>query len=97
MGDIGMSRVLRAAAVFAVAALVPMVVGILTSLVAGWMAVWGTLRLLRTRTFAPFVAYRIALALVVFGLLASLFLPRNAARIESEGYAPPKDEESVSG
>lgn len=51
--------------------LVPMVVGILTSLIAGWIAVWGTLRLVRTRTFAPFVVYRIALALVVFGLLAS--------------------------
>ena len=27
---------------------------------------------------------------VLFGLLASLALPKNAARIESEGYAPPK-------
>ena len=33
---------------------------------------------------------------VVFGLLASLFLPRNAARIESEGYAPPKQEHPIS-
>ncbi len=28
---------------------------------------------------------------VLFGLLTSLLLPKNAARVESEGYAPPKD------
>lgn len=28
---------------------------------------------------------------VVFGLLTSLLLPKNAARVESEGYAPPAD------
>jgi MFS family permease len=31
---------------------------------------------------------------VVFGLLASLLLPKNAARVESEGYAPPATEEN---
>jgi EmrB/QacA subfamily drug resistance transporter len=29
---------------------------------------------------------------VFFGLLTSLLLPKNAARVESEGYAPPADE-----
>lgn len=48
---------------------VPMVVGILTSAVSGWVAVWGTLKLVRSRSFAPFVAYRIALAVLVFGLM----------------------------
>ena len=47
----------------------PMVVGVVTSGVSGWFAVWGTLHLVRTRTFAPFVVYRIALALVVWGLM----------------------------
>lgn len=37
----------------------PFVWGIVASGVTGWLAVWGTLRLIRTRTFAPFVAYRI--------------------------------------
>ena len=37
---------------------VPMVVGIVTSAIAGWAAVWGTLRLIRTRSFMPFVIYR---------------------------------------
>jgi undecaprenyl-diphosphatase len=50
---------------------VPMIVGIVTSGISGWVAVWGTLRLVRTRTFAPFVIYRIALGVVVLGLLAT--------------------------
>jgi len=48
---------------------VPMVVGIITSGISGWVAVWGTLRLVRTRTFTPFVVYRIALALLVWTLM----------------------------
>lgn len=34
----------------------------------------------------------VAGAFVIFGLLTSLALPKNAARIESEGYEPPKEE-----
>lgn len=52
---------------------IPMLVGVITSGIAGWIAVWGTIRLVRTRSFDPFVVYRILLALVVFGLLASSF------------------------
>lgn len=48
---------------------VPMIVGIITSGISGWVAVWGTLRLVRTRTFTPFVVYRIALALLVWVLM----------------------------
>ena len=33
----------------------------------------------------------VAAIFVFFGLLASFLLPRNAARVESEGYAPPAD------
>lgn len=50
---------------------VPMLVGIVTSGLSGWVAVWGTLRLVRTRSFTPFVVYRVALGVVVLGLLAT--------------------------
>ena len=35
----------------------------------------------------------VAGAFVLFGLGTSLLLPKNAARIESEGYAPPRKPE----
>ncbi|MDO8403132.1 MAG: undecaprenyl-diphosphate phosphatase [Pseudomonas sp.] len=47
----------------------PMIVGVITSALAGWVAVWGTLRLVRTHTFTPFVVYRIALGVLVFALM----------------------------
>ena len=49
---------------------VPMIVGIITSGLSGWLAVWGTLRLIRTRSFMPFVIYRIALGVLVLLLIA---------------------------
>jgi undecaprenyl-diphosphatase len=49
----------------------PMIVGIITSAISGWFAVWGTLRLIRTRSFAPFVAYRIALGVLVLIVIAA--------------------------
>lgn len=51
----------------------PMLVGIATSAVSGWIAVWGTLRLIRTRTFAPFVAYRVFAGVAVLVILATPF------------------------
>jgi undecaprenyl-diphosphatase len=51
--------------------LVPMIVGIVTSGLSGWLAVWGTLRIVRTRSFMPFVIYRIALGVVVLVVVAS--------------------------
>lgn len=53
--------------------LAPMIVGVFTSAVSGWLAVWGTLRLVRTRTFTPFVVYRVALGVVVLALVAGGF------------------------
>jgi len=50
---------------------VPMVVGIVTSGLSGWVAVWGTLRLIRTRSFMPFVIYRIGLGIFVLVLIAT--------------------------
>ena len=49
----------------------PMIVGIVTSGVSGWLAVWGTLRLIRTRSFMPFVIYRVALGALVLLLIAT--------------------------
>lgn len=51
--------------------LTPMVVGVLTSFLSGLLAVWGTLRLVRTRSFAPFVVYRVALGVVVLVVVAA--------------------------
>ena len=47
----------------------PMVVGIITSGISGWIAVWGTLKLIRTRSFMPFVVYRVALGVLVLLLI----------------------------
>jgi undecaprenyl-diphosphatase len=51
--------------------LAPMIVGIIAAGVSGWFAVWGTLRLVRTHSFLPFVIYRVALGVFVLLLLAS--------------------------
>lgn len=48
----------------------PFVWGIVASGVTGWLAVWGTLRLIRTRTFAPFVAYRVLVGVAMLVLYA---------------------------
>ncbi len=48
-----------------------MVAGIITSGIAGWLAVWGTLRLVRTRSFTPFVIYRVAAGLLVLAVWAA--------------------------
>jgi undecaprenyl-diphosphatase len=45
--------------------------GIVASAITGYIAVWGTLKLVRSRSFAPFVLYRIAVGAVVLSLLAS--------------------------
>jgi undecaprenyl-diphosphatase len=47
------------------------IVGILASAVTGWVAVWGTLHLVRTRTFFPFVVYRVLAGTAVILVAAS--------------------------
>ena len=47
-----------------------MVIGVVTAGASGWLAVWGTLRLVTSRTFAPFVVYRCLLGAVVLVALA---------------------------
>jgi len=49
----------------------PFVWGIVASGVTGWLAVWGTLRLIRSHTFAPFVVYRVAAGFAVLALYAA--------------------------
>lgn len=51
--------------------LMPMIVGVLTSAVAGWVAVAGLLRLIRTSTFSAFVAYRVFLGIAILALVAA--------------------------
>ncbi len=48
----------------------PFLWGMAASAATGWVAVWGTLKLVRTRTFAPFVAYRVVVGAAVLVVLA---------------------------
>jgi undecaprenyl-diphosphatase len=50
-----------------------MVIGVITAAISGWLAVWGTIRLVRTRSFTPFVIYRVLAGVTVFILLATHF------------------------
>lgn len=51
--------------------LVPMIVGIVTSGLSGWAAVWGTLRIVKNYSFMPFVVYRIVLGVAVLVVAAA--------------------------
>ena len=46
----------------------PFVWGIVASAITGFVAVWALLRLVRTRTFAPFVVYRFAAGLLIIAV-----------------------------
>ncbi len=50
---------------------IPMVIGVITSAVAGWIAVWGTIRIVRTYSFTPFVIYRVGLGVLILALLVT--------------------------
>ena len=45
--------------------------GTITAGLSGWLAVWGTLRLVRTHSFTPFVIYRVALGVLVLVIYAA--------------------------
>ena len=49
----------------------PMVVGVITAAIAGFAAVWGTLFLIRTRSFTPFVIYRCVVGVAVLIIAAT--------------------------
>ena len=42
--------------------------GIAASALTGWFAVWGTLKLVRTHTFTPFVIYRLVVGTAVLAV-----------------------------
>ncbi len=48
-------------------------VGMATSALTGYAAVWGTIRFVQTRTFGPFVAYRVVVGFAVVALVAAGF------------------------
>ena len=47
--------------------------GIVASGITGYIAVWGTLKLIRTHSFAPFVLYRLVLGFSILFVLATSF------------------------
>ncbi|HEX5365703.1 MAG TPA: undecaprenyl-diphosphate phosphatase [Acidimicrobiales bacterium] len=47
--------------------------GIIASGITGYVAVWGTLKLVRTRSFAPFVLYRLVVGVSILLVLATPF------------------------
>ena len=51
----------------------PFVWGIVASGITGYIAVWGTLKIIRTHSFLPFVLYRLILGVLVLTLVASTF------------------------
>ena len=51
----------------------PFAWGIVASAITGYIAVWGTLKLLRTQSFLPFVLYRLVVGAAVLLLLATTF------------------------
>ena len=51
----------------------PMIVGVIAAGISGWFAMWGMIRLLRSRSFTPFVMYRFVAGFSVLALLATSF------------------------
>ena len=44
---------------------------LVTSAITGYLAVWATLKMIRTYTFKPFVAYRVVVGISVLVILAT--------------------------
>ena len=61
----------------------PFVWGIVASGITGYIAVWGTLKLVRTRSFLPFVLYRL-----VLGVSSSCSWPRPSAEPAARSHGP---------
>jgi undecaprenyl-diphosphatase len=53
--------------------IIPMIVGIISAGISGWIAMWGMIRLLRSRSFTPFVMYRFVAGIAVLTLLSTSF------------------------
>jgi undecaprenyl pyrophosphate phosphatase UppP len=48
-----------------------MIVGIVVAGISGWVAMWSMIRLVRTKTFAPYVVYRFMIGAGVLIAVAS--------------------------
>ena len=53
--------------------IIPMIVGIISAGISGWIAMWGMIRLLRSRSFTPIVMYRFVAGIAVLALLSTSF------------------------
>jgi undecaprenyl-diphosphatase len=53
--------------------IIPMIAGIISAGISGWIAMWGMIRLLRSRSFTPFVMYRFVAGIAVLALLSTSF------------------------
>ena len=53
--------------------IIPMIAGIVSAGISGWIAMWGMIRLLRSRSFTPFVMYRFVAGIAVLTLLSTSF------------------------
>ncbi len=52
---------------------VPIMVGIVSAGVSGWVAMWSIIRLVRTKSFSPYVVYRVAFGTAILLLVATNF------------------------
>ena len=52
---------------------VPMLVGIVSAGISGWVAMWSMIRLVRTKSFSPYVVYRVAFGAAILLLVATNF------------------------
>ena len=50
---------------------VPMLVGIISAGISGWVAMWSMIRLVRTKSFSPYVVYRVAFGAAILLLVAT--------------------------
>lgn len=51
--------------------LVPMLVGIIAAGLSGWLAMWSMIRLVRTKSFTPYVLYRVAFGAAILIIVAN--------------------------
>lgn len=52
---------------------VPIMVGIVSAGISGWVAMWSIIRLVRTKSFSPYVVYRVAFGTAILLLVATNF------------------------
>ena len=50
---------------------VPMLVGIVSAGISGWVAMWSMIRLVSTKSFSPYVVYRVAFGAAILLLVAT--------------------------